>query len=366
MINNNRRFERMKGWYEANERRVSTLSLSFGFIFDSLTLQRIDALRENLWIVINLLMVATCIVLLNRQENDGIEEPGEARRHFWVLTLMQFGFGALLGTFFIFYFRSGTILSAWPFLLVLIVAIVSNEILQKRYVRMVSQVSFLYLSIFSFAIFLVPVVTKSIGPVIFIISGIVSLLLIGLFMLVLRWFAGVKFLRSKLHLTYSVAGIFLGMNILYFANIIPPVPLSLKDAGVYHSINRMTNGSYALQQEVRGWRDWTRVYELHHHTPGSPVYVYSAIFSPAKLNLNAVHVWQYKDENSGNWTTASRIPLSISGGRDRGFRTYSMKSNITPGLWRVNVVTERGQVVGRVNIRVISADSTPTLVGIVK
>ena len=27
------------------------------------------------------------------------------------------------------------------------------------------------------------------------------------------------------------------VNILYFANLIPPVPLALKDAGIYHQVN---------------------------------------------------------------------------------------------------------------------------------
>jgi hypothetical protein len=359
------KIDRVKAWYEMNERRISTFSLLFGFVFDSLTLQRIDALRENLWMLFNLVLVASCIIILNRQESDASNDLGEVKKHFWLMNFLQFGFGALLGTFFIFYFRSATLAAAWPFLAVILGAMVANELFQKKYARLTLQISFLYLSLFSFAIFLVPLAVKKIGPGIFLLSGVVSLIVISIFILVLKYFAYESFKKSQKMLLRSIGGIFIAINILYFANIIPPVPLSLKDAGMYHSISRISNISYKLEGERKGLLQFFHLKETVHLEPGAPAFAYSAIFSPTDFNIRIVHEWQYKKEK-GDWVTASRIPLFVSGGREGGFRTYSMKSNLSPGVWRVNVSTERGQLIGRINFQVRHADTRPRLITYIK
>ncbi len=354
------KIDQVKAWYEMNERRISTFSLLFGFVFDSLTLQRIDALRENLWMLFNLLLVASCIIILNRQENDSSNDLGEVKKHFWLMNFLQFGFGALLGTFFIFYFRSATLASAWPFLVVILGAMVANELFQKKYARLTLQISFLYLSIFSFSIFLVPLAAKKIGSGIFLLSGLVSLVVIWLFLLVLKTFAAEGFKKSQQMILRSVGGIFIAINILYFANIIPPVPLSLKDAGIYHSVSRISNTSYKLEGEKKGFLQFFHLRETIHLSSGSPAFAFSAIFSPTDFNINIIHEWQYKNQE-GKWITASRIPLFVSGGRDGGFRTYSIKSNLSAGVWRVNVSTERGQLIGRINFKVDNVDVQPSL-----
>jgi hypothetical protein len=51
------------------------------------------------------------------------------------------------------------------------------------------------------------------------------------------------------------------------------------------------------------------------------------------------------------------VPLSpVRGGRREGFRTYSRKTGFPPvvaGRWTVDVVTDSGQLVGRVRFRVV-------------
>ena len=51
------------------ERPISSASLVGGFVFDALTLRRVDTFWENFWVVVHLVVVAACIVLVNRQEN---------------------------------------------------------------------------------------------------------------------------------------------------------------------------------------------------------------------------------------------------------------------------------------------------------
>ena len=350
----------LKEWYETYEKKISIFALLSGFIIDSLTLQRIDALRDNLWIALNLLAVGVCIALINRKEGDKT-----SWEHFSLITIIQFSFGALRGPFFIFYFRSAALTTAWPFLLVLLAAIVANELFQKRYAKLAFQLSFFYLSIFSFTIYLLPVIFHRIGVMMFLLSGAVSLGVIWLFVQLIIRMAKEKFLENKTHVWRLVLGIFVGMNVLYFTNLIPPIPLSMKDAGVYHSISKSIAGNYIVETEDKGFLDYFRLRERVHWTNGEALYAYSAIFSPGALNTQVVHEWQFKN-NKGDWVTATRIPLYLSGGREDGFRTYSTKANLTPGPWRVNVETPRGALIGRINFEIISAAQLPNLMPIIK
>lgn len=354
---------KLREWYQKHERRFSTVSLISGFVFDSLTVQRIDAIRENLWIIVNILLVAIFIFLVNKHQRGGKElsSENEPWKHFWFLNILQFGFGSLLGSFFILYFRSATLVSSWPFLLILLSAIIANELLKKRYVRLVFQISYFYLSIFSFSIFLLPLLLHKIGPTTFLLSGVASLALLSIFIFILKNWAGEKFHESRIPLARSIVVIFLGINILYFTNIIPPIPLSLREAGIYHQLSRSASGDYIVGREKKNFLRYFHLHEKVNWVQGDPLYAYSAIFTPAELNTNIVHEWQYKDLTTGKWVTATRIPLFLSGGRASGFRTYSTKSNLTPGPWRVNVETPQGQLIGRISFNIIPTDTRPSL-----
>jgi hypothetical protein len=347
----------LKHWYETYERRISVGSLFTGFIIDALTMQRIDALRENLWIALNIMAVAVGIILLNRsqKDNDG----------FWLPNILQFSFGALLGSFFIFYFRSATIAASWPFLALIFLAMVANELFQKRYAKLAFQLSFFYFSIFSFLIFLVPLAIKRIGPEVFILSGMLSLGVLWLFLLALRKYARERFIESRTGIWSFVAVIFVGLHILYFTNLIPPIPLSLKDSGIYHSVEKSLAGNYIVTDEKRGLTRYLPLPPTIHWQTGEPLYAYTAVFSPGSLNVDIVHDWQYKN-SEGKWVTATRIPLYISGGRLNGFRVYSNKFTFTPGDWRVDVKTPRGQIIGRLSFKIAVTDTEPELVANIK
>ena len=152
------------------------------------------------------------------------------------------------------------------------------------------------------------------------------------------------------------------VNFLYFTNLIPPIPLSIKDAGMYHSIQKNDANNYEVTYENHGWKDYFNLYPDYNEVPGSPVYTFSAIFSPKNLNLNILHEWQHYDEKQKKWTTESEINLSVVGGRDGGFRTYSMRSNIAPGKWRVNIKTQQGQTIGHIRFNIIPSSIKPILV----
>ncbi len=352
---------RAGNWYGRYERPISSVSLVSGFALDWITLKRVDLFWENLWVVAHFIFVAIFIVLVNLQENEAMDEKDASKKHFWYINILQFFFGGLLSTFLVFYFRSTELSATWPFLLMLTAAFIANERLKKHYARLTFQISLFFLSLLAFTIFIVPVIFHRIGTDIFLISGAISLVLLSLFLYGLKIVTKEKFTKSKKMLAYSIAGIYLGINILYFANLIPPIPLSLKDGGVYHSLYRNRSGDYVVEAEEKKLWDRFSFHENVNVVKGDPIYAYSAIFSPALFNLGIVHVWQKYDENSGQWETISRVNLSVVGGREGGYRTYSIKNNYTPGEWRANVETAKGQIIGRLRFNIAIVDAEPPL-----
>lgn len=352
---------RVRDFYVRYERPIASISLVSGFIFDAVTLTRVDALRDNLWVTLNLLVVAVIIILLNRQENESIQGESSSKRHFWLVTIMQFSFGSLLGTFLIFYFRSATLAASWPFLLLLLLAILANDHFKKHYERLAFQISFFFLSVFAFFIFLIPILLNRIGAPVFILSGVVSLLVLWFYLRALAFFAHERFHKSKRPLRKAIVAIFVGINALYFTNIIPPIPLSLSDAGIYHFIFRDLRGDYIVGYEDQGFWKYFHLYPDFHLPMGGSAHAYSAVFSPTSFNIPIFHVWQKEDKVSGKWITESRIRLTVSGGRDGGFRTYSEKTGLSEGKWRVNVETERGQILGTIRFKVIPVLREPPI-----
>jgi len=356
-IKNNAFESRAFKWLEKNERRVATFFLLTGFVVDSLTLQRVDSLFENLWTIGLLLGASICMVLIHYVEkHDGDEkDPREVR--FWLVNLLQFFFGGLLSVFLVFYFRSGDLFVSWPFLLILIVAVLANEVLKNHYVRLTFQISLFFLILFCSAIFLVPVFTHQIGVHMFLFSGVLSLAIVSVFIFIIYKVNPDDFIQSKKILLYSIGGIFVGMNILYFSNLIPPLPLSIKDSGLYYNITKNNSGQYIGEYEKSDLNSYYILYDDFFVHQNSVVYAYSAVFSPTSLNTTVSHTWQHYDDTSNDWVDYSRVQLPLVGGRGGGFRTYSMKTGLTPGKWRVNVENIRGQVIGRIRFNVILTSS---------
>ena len=111
---------------------------------------------------------------------------------------------------------------------------------------------------------------------------------------------------------------------------------------------------YRFLAEPTEWYEaYLRYNAVFHSTPGESAYVYTAIFAPTGLKATVFHEWQRYAEGAGEWTTEEIIPFYIVGGRDGGYRGYSIKSGIASGKWRVNVVTEFGQLIGRVAFDVV-------------
>jgi hypothetical protein len=353
-------------WFGRLERPISSMSLVLGFVFDAVTLKRVDTFWETCWILSHLIIVGLFIALIHIHEKKTDDDRNPRKAHFWYVNILQFVFGGLLSTYLVFYFRSADFFVTWPFVLLLALAFIANESLKRHYIRFSFQISLYFLSIYSFAIYLVPVVLHKIGLQVFLLSGLLSLAFVCFFILILSPFMKTEIVESKKLISTLILGSFALVNILYFTNLIPPIPLSLKDAGMYHSIQKTEDGNYTVTHEDSGRGGYFKLYPPFRETSGSPVYAYSAIFSPTDLNITIGHEWQHYEEEQNEWVTEGVISLPVVGGRDGGFRTYSGRSGLASGKWRVNIKTEQNKTIGHIRFKIVPVDTEPALVTTVK
>jgi hypothetical protein len=352
--------ERLTSFLKRNERRLALFAFLAGFVWDNLTLTRIDLLYDNIVLASYLTFAGACVLFLRRLESKG--EGARPKLHATLVLALQFAFGGLFSGLLVFYSRSGAFMESWPFIALLAGLLLGNEFLRQRYLRHAFRVSIFYFVLFSYLILILPVVTGKMGMYVFMGSGVLSLILIRLF-LKLSWKMSGKNAKSSKITGFAVLTIFALVNWLYFTDQIPPIPLSMKEAGVYHSIERI-GSEYHVVDEKKSWVQHLPFRrEVYHRAPGEPVYVFSAIFAPTKLSTSIAHIWKQYDSRRDEWITSSNIPFLISGGRDGGYRGYTMKQQMDDGLWRVDVVTDEGKVIGRIEFEVMSV---PERVEVVK
>jgi len=354
-------FKKFTEWYKAHERHVTTGAILLGFVVDNFTLQRIDLLFENFVLLTYLFIAGLGIILVHGYDAGALHARIFQRTRLWAPLFIQYAFGALFSGFIIFYMRSATLSGSALFVVLLLVLLVGNEVFKKQAARLTFQVSIFFVALFSYFIFSVPVLVNSIGLWVFVLSGLVAVAVIAGFIKILARIMPARLEKEKKIIWTSIGAIFVAMNIFYMTNIIPPVPLSLKEAGVYHFVERTPAGNYLTQREKRGLVDTLRLYRPMNIVPGEAVYVFSSVFAPTDLSVPIFHSWQYFDAQTEEWIRTDRLRFSIVGGRDGGYRGYSAKTQVFPGRWRVDVVTEREQLLGRVLFEVRSASEVPDL-----
>lgn len=343
----------IKEYINKHSRLISSITLVSGFIFNAIVLKRVDLFWENFWVAIHIIICAICIVYLNFEKLP--EKFKSEKLNIFSLIALQFTFGGLLSTFIVFYFRSAVLQVAWPFLLALLIAFLINESFKHKYVRMDFQILFLFLSVYLYLSYLVPLILNDVNSKIFFISGAVSTFIIIIFIKVISLTSPVRFKLEKRTVVSSVIGILIMVNGFYTLNIIPPLPLSLQDAGIYHDLTYKNRNYVALSEEKNigdSIFELLGMYGTYNATNNTTAYAYSSIFAPKKFAQEVFHDWQYFNQQDKNWETRFSTKLNITGGRDDGFRTYSNYNSLVPGKWRVNIRLDNGQVIGRIMFNV--------------
>jgi len=339
---------RTRNYIHAHERIIMPAALLLGFIVDYITLNRVDQLFDNIILLFYVVLAGGMLTVLYGRSNTSKETTPTSRLTFIVTIaplLFQYAIGGLFSGLFIFYFRSGTLSTSFPFLIVLLVLMLGTDYLYKRFPKASFQLVIFYIALLSYVNLVIPILTKHMGVFSFLGATLLaSAVMYGFVMSLDRPHSIIRGENRK-KIEQRLATTFFIFILLYFTNVIPPLPLSMKTGVVGYNVTRSTTGDYTVLVEQEPWYTPFNQYSNQIHSTG-PVYAFSAIFAPTRLETKIYHEWSYYDDTKG-WVLTSRIPIPIVGGRDQGFRGYSFKSNLTTGSWRVDVVTERGQVVGR-------------------
>ena len=345
--------EELIAWYE---RYISPITLIAGFTLDAIIFRQVDLWFSNILLFSYLAIASACILLLNTII------AGTLRGRFWTAlapflpAVLQFAFGGLFSGYVILYSQSAALAVSWIFIAILAILLIGNERFRIRYKLFSFQMGLLFFGVFSFLTFSLPVVLGRIGTPIFLMGGILSLAAMAfIFRLNARFVPAVINERRKV--AQVVGSIFLLFNVLYFSNAIPPLPRSLKEAVVYHNVVKQADEYVLTKEPVPWYQSYLRYNTVYHKTTGETVFIYSAVFAPTKFSTTILHEWEFYDEEAQSWVKTGTFGFPITGGRDGGYRGFSLRENVTAGKWRVNVKTGSGLIIGRITFTVEDVSS---------
>jgi len=353
-------------FWQKYEHHLGVGALLLGFVFDLWAADRPDSVFNNILLLSYLFIAGSFIIFLNLRRPStrlGVNRPNDAEP-LLLLLVLQFCFGGLASNLLVLYGHSGTLAGSAVFIAILVLVVFGNEYFRSRYSLLRFNIGVYYFLLLSYALVAVPVyITHSVGIGTMLLSGLISLLFFGIFLTILFFavFRGTDTNKLK-EVSLIIAGIFLAFNVLYFLNVIPPVPLAMRDLGVYHSVLKHADSTYLALYEpapwYQFWRDTSGTYILN---SSRSAFCFSSVFAPADLQAPIYHKWQYKNTVSKEWETRSRVSFPISGGREEGYRGFSVKTALAAGEWRCDVETAGGALIGRIGFTAVESQAIPVL-----
>jgi len=374
----NERCRRLQSFRQRHVKAEIAVFFGAGFLFDIMTLSRIDDLATLVHQGLYLAMLAGLMVLEERYR-AGVAAPppllAKARR--FSEDAIHFLFGGLLSSFTLFYLKSTSGLSSVLFLSFLCALLVANELPGFRERGPIIRFALLSLCTTSYCALLLPIISGFISSWLFVASVVLSCAATAwLARKLIRWTGDARavFLR--------VAGPAIGMQVIlvaaYFAGAIPPVPLSVQYVGIYHEVvppsrvaeamplratmpgaNPPVGRTYQLKHQRPWWRFWHNGDQDFAARPGDIVHCFARVFAPNRFR-DAIYVHWLSEGPKGDWLDQGRARLTISGGRGDGFRAFATKKNYQPGRWRVEIETEDGRDMGVIHFNLRHDASTGT------
>lgn len=358
-------FSRAKEFYLKHEVLCSAIFFIGGFLFDVMTLSEPDDFLTITQQVVYLVLLVFLLFMETRVDILGKKVPRWVMKY-WEFRhlIIHFLFGSLLSVYSLYYFQSSSFTTSLIFLLIIFTLLVLNEFPQVQALGLRMRWLLWTLCAFSFYSTVVPIFLRRLGLLSFALA-----LLLTLLSLLMIYFYSVKRANEQKNLIlknmWTAAIVPLVFLLAYLFKVLPPVPLALKDIGVYHKIEKdPARGIYRLSQERHWLKFWQKGDQDFYARPGESIYVFVAIYSPAQFK-DAVYInWSYKDPRQG-WVSWQRIPLAISGGRSEGYRGYTYKANYDMGEWRAIVESSDGREMGRIQFTV-EATSEPAVYTIIE
>jgi Protein of unknown function (DUF2914) len=352
--------EKALSLHEAHPRRAAAAFFMAGVGWDAATIFRIDSVFDNVIIAAYLMALTVLYVAATLHEAGSLTHPTLVRFVRWYGMASQFLMGALFSMFVFFYSQSASWSETSIFLIVLVGLLIANEVLRHRMFSARLRMALLFFVQASYLVYFVPILTGVMSHSSFLSGLLAAASIVGLVTWGL-WKKGVFRLPGQLAWTgATVALLVLFLEAAYTLNWIPPVPMAVREAGVYHQILK-TGDVYQLRYASPPWyRPFARDESPFRYSPGDTVAVYAAVFAPTRIRTGIVHVWENRADNTAEWQETDRIGYLVSGGRDSGYRGYTQKRNVSPGQWRVRVETENGRLLTRVAFDVTRADEPIT------
>jgi hypothetical protein len=351
---------RLRLYYERHQRRIAALSFVAGFVFDMVTIERVDS-----WRMIGqqaLYLAVVTAVLAQMFLEAGAPPPALEGMSAFVrryrrsrTAIVSFFFGALLNLYTIFFFKSSSLAVSFSFMVLLVLLLFVNELNRFRRLGLSLQFALLGLCGLSFCVNVVPILYGEVSVAVFLTSlGVGCLPLAGLAAWIWSRAPGHSaWVRNQILVPFGL--VLVCFLAAYLFRVIPPVPISIPFIGVYHAVER-TEGVYRLSHERPRWRFWHNGDQAFRAQPGDRVYVFFRVFSPTRFSDEVRMRWYWKERG---WVLQDSIPIQIVGGRAEGFRGYGFKSNYRPGAWKVQVETTDGREIGRVYFDLESVPAAP-------
>ncbi len=344
--------------YRRYAKHLPLLAFIAGFLYDSLTLTRIDLVLDNAILFAYTILSGVLLVIWARVE-QGRWQPAFFVKHLeWVVFGVNFLFGSLLSSYVVYYFKSAGVAKSYLFVGLLAALMLANEFFSRRLQTLRRQIAIYFFCSFAFFTFFLPTFTHLLNVFMFIASGIIALALTAAVLAAIYGQGLLADLELLKRFGWPPLAIFTAMVLLYFLNWIPPVPLALKDSGIYRSVKRIENRYEVRYTKPEWWQVFKKDDSTFEYTAGDTVFCFAAVFAPTALDERIVHHWQARDAK-GDWVTTDRVGYAMRGGRDGGWRGFTRKLHAVPGDWRVEVKTERGRLLGRVPIEVRAAQEPP-------
>lgn len=349
---------RARHFYEQHERGLDLLFFAGGYAFDIVAVRA--GIDHGLVVVqqaVYLVIIGTILHLdVVRRARPDMPLPDPIERFWEYRSLpLHFCLGTLTNLYSLFFLMSASTLASVAFVGILFGAIALNEMKAVRESGVDVTVGLFVLCVFCFFALATPMLFGHVGRVPFWSAVMATLVALGLFYGLLRIRLGRHDLNRRLLLPgLVVSACFL---VSYVAGIIPPVPVAVKTMGVYHRVER-EGGVFALYRDPGSRRIWLFGDPQFIARPGDRIFAFVAVYSPARFEDSVFVRWSYLDPAQG-WTTSDRLPLEIAGGREGGFRAYTVKRNYTPGRWRVSVETTDERVIGRLAFTVARGPDSP-------
>jgi len=333
-----------------------------GFIFDVLVLHRPDTLLQVLHQALYLFLLTLLLAGAILEDHGLITVPARfARAWKYHAHLTQFLLGTLLNVYAFFYFKSASLLVSIGFMILVAALLVVNEFVRLPKHQITMKLVLYFLCLTSFWLYVIPMLIGFVGIASFMLAIVVS----NGFIWILYKLVGrltekrtvapeVKRALQKKMLGAGY-GVLISFVIFYFLQVIPPVPLSLKYIGIFHSVTK-AEGNYVLRYSRPKWKFWERGAQTFYSRPGDTISAFVRVFAPRGFKDQLYVRWLLRQPRG--WEKVDLIPIPISGGRGDGFRGYTVKSNYQPGEYRVQIETTDGREVGRISLEVIADPET--------